>query len=926
MTLDPTGDDTGPLFAGETNGASGSAAKLPAMTIGPYRLLRLIGEGGMGQVWLAEQLEPVRRNVAIKLIKAGMDTRVVIARFQAERQALALMDHPAIAKVFDAGSTEDGRPYFVMEFVAGLPITEYCDEHRLTTRQRLELFVQVCDAVQHAHQKAILHRDLKPSNILVTVVDGRPVPRIIDFGVAKAISREVDAETMFTEAGAVVGTLNYMSPEQANSGGEDIDTRSDVYSLGVVLYELLVGALPLDLRKLGYLDVLRRMREEDAPRPSTRVRTMGEQSSISAQNRGTDVPALRRQLRGDADAITLKALEKERRRRYGSPSEFAADITRYLRNEPVAAHPPSFGYRARKYVRRHRIGVLVGAVGVLMVVGFVIAQAYQLRNIRRQRDRADRISEFMTSMFKVSDPRESLGNTITAREILDKSSREIETGLGKDAVLQAELMQVMATTYTNLGLYPRAESLARSAYARRRRALGEKDPKTIESMAQIGIILSHEGRSTEAEGWLRHTIDVETRLLGPDNQTTMATVDELSSLLERQAHFAEAEKLERKVVETETAQVGAEDLATLRSRNSLAAALQGQSRFAEAEKEFKDILEIEGRTLGPLHPFTLVTMHNLANMYADQGRFKEAEPLYRQALATETRVLGPEHPDTASTMTTLANTVRKEPGRQAEAEALFRQALTIQMRTVGPEHVYTTSAKEGLGNLLSSEQHYSEAEQLLQEVLATRQRTLGPSDTDTLLTEYNVAEVLFKEQRYAEAERRIRETLRLQTKALDANDPDTLASKTLLARVLLKESKPEEAERLARQAFTVQLKTLGPQHSDTQDSLAALGDALLALGRYEEVGKLYVEDIAKIKQVPDGDASGAWYNYAALAAKAGQRDDAFAYLREAVVAGFTDIETLRTDEDMNPLRKDRRFAEIADAVEKRAATKAATQQ
>jgi serine/threonine protein kinase len=361
----------------------------PKRKIDSYYLLELIGEGGMGEVWLAEQKEPVRRRVAIKLIKAGMDTREVVARFESERQALALMDHAAIAKVFEAGFTPEGRPYFVMEYVPGIPITAYCDKHKLTVRQRIELFIHVCEGVQHAHQKAIIHRDLKPSNILVSEVDGKPMPRIIDFGLAKATSQRLTDASIYTRVGAVLGTLDYMSPEQADSGGEDIDTRADVYSLGVVLYQLLVGALPLDLKKLAHDEMLRRLREQDVPRPSSRILIKSGDSAVTARNRGTDPPSLIRLLRGDPDAVVLRALEKDRKRRYGSPSELAADLGRYLCNEPVSAHAPSAAYRGRKYIRRHRLAVAIATAAVLLLATSVITEGVLLRSRTREKNRAD---------------------------------------------------------------------------------------------------------------------------------------------------------------------------------------------------------------------------------------------------------------------------------------------------------------------------------------------------------------------------------------------------------------------------------------------------------------------------------------------------------------------------------------------------------
>src|SRR5271165_2815164 len=415
-----------------------------------FLLIRKLGEGGMGQVWLAEQTAPVRRPVALKLIRAGMYDEAVMQRFQAERQSLAIMEHPCIAKVFDAGSTPQGQPYFVMEYVPGFPITEYCDQKKLKIRDRLELFIQACEGVQHAHQKAIIHRDLKPANILVIEVDGKPTPRIIDFGLAKATTPLVEGESLFTQLGHFVGTPGYMSPEQADPNVQDIDTRTDVYSLGAVLYVLLTGLQPFEnkRRQKEPLDeFLRKLREEEPPRPSTKVSTDRDTSAATAEARGTEPRHLVSLLRGDLDWIAMKALEKDRTRRYGSPSDLAVDIRRYLDHEPVLARPASAGYRLRKYVRRHRVAVSVATGLVLLLAAFSALQAAQLRRItserdraNRERDRATRITDFMTGMFKVSDPNEARGNSVTAREILDKASGDIDAGLAKDPELQARLM------------------------------------------------------------------------------------------------------------------------------------------------------------------------------------------------------------------------------------------------------------------------------------------------------------------------------------------------------------------------------------------------------------------------------------------------------------------------------------------------------
>ena len=357
--------------------------------IGPYRLLRQIGEGGMGEVYEAEQLEPIRRRVALKIVKRGMDTQEFVARFESERQALAMMDHPCIAKVFDAGASERGRPYFVMEYVEGIPITDYCDGRRLNLRQRLELLVQVCEGVQHAHQKAIIHRDIKPTNVLVTEVDGRPVPKIIDFGVAKAMDQSLTDQTAQTNLGQLIGTPAYMSPEQANLDGKGIDTRTDVYALGVLLYELLVSERPFskqELENVGLQEVLRKIREDEPPRPSARVTIMATSLETAARDRGCEPSSLRKRLRGDLDWIAMKALEKDRTRRYDTTNGLALDIQRYLRDEPVLAGPPSTAYTVRKFVKRHRTGVVAGGfVVVAVLLGIAGTTIGLIRAVRAER-------------------------------------------------------------------------------------------------------------------------------------------------------------------------------------------------------------------------------------------------------------------------------------------------------------------------------------------------------------------------------------------------------------------------------------------------------------------------------------------------------------------------------------------------------------
>jgi serine/threonine protein kinase len=575
--------------------------------IGPYKLLEQIGEGGMGTVWMAQQTEPVKRLVAVKLIKAGMDSRQVIARFEAERQALALMDHPHIARVLDARATGAGRPYFVMELVKGVPITRYCDEHRLTSRQRLELFVPVCQAVQHAHHKGIIHRDIKPSNVPVALYDGKPVPKVIDFGVAKAAGQSLTEKTLVTGFGAIVGTLEYMSPEQAEVNQLDIDTRSDIYALGVLLYELLTGSPPFTRRELeggGVLEMLRVIREQEPTKPSTKLSTAEGLPALAA-NRGTEPAKLTKLVRGELDWIVMKALEKDRNRRYQTANDFSLDVQRYLADEPVEASPPSAAYRLRKFVRRNRVAVLAAGVfaGLLVAATAVSAGLGWWANTERLRAvtaeasaegrlrQVQKANEVLAAFFQDLDPeqaqKEGKDLRVALGERLDVAAAQLEGESVGDPLVVAELQHALAKSQLHLGYADRAVTLFQQAAA------------TRESK------------------------------LGPDHLTTLASHHALAAAYLAVGRTAEAIKMQEATLKLMESQLGPDNPDTLNSRNNLALAYRAAGRTAEAIQMHKATLKLRESKLGPDHPKTFRDRNNLAEFYRAAGRTAEAIQIMR---------------------------------------------------------------------------------------------------------------------------------------------------------------------------------------------------------------------------------------------------------------------------------------------------------
>ena len=722
--------------------------------IGVYRLVRKLGEGGMGQVWLAEQTAPVKREVALKLVRGGMFSSAVLQRFEAERQSLAIMDHPTIAKVFDAGSTVDGQPYFVMEYVPGLHITRYCDEKKLSVKERLELFARVCDGVQHAHQKAIIHRDLKPSNILVVEVDGNPMPRIIDFGIAKVVT-EVESQTersFITKLGALVGTPGYMSPEQADPNVRDVDTRTDVYSLGVVLYELLTGILPFEpaVWQQHFDLALRQLREEDPMAPSNRLKKDASTMTASAEVRGVAPTTLVSLLHGDLDWITMKALARERERRYGSPSEFAADVRHYLRNEPVEARPPSASYKVRKYVQRHRLGVGFAAGILALLVAFGVTEYFQVRKITRERDRADRVARFMVDMFKVSDPNEARGNSVTARQVLDRASSTIESGLSKDPQLQGMLMGDMGHAYSNMGLLPQAQDMLEKSVAIGRRTTGIKDPATLNAMGLLAFLYIRQGRYADGEALLREAIPAEEKVHGPNHLATLAVKRYLAIALEDEGKYEEAEKLQQEVLATARKNYGPLHWETLLSANMLANIMDDLNRLPEAEQLYRDTWKGQIETLGADHPDSLSTASNLAGTLKKEGKYEEAEKIQRDTLTLRTRVLGPEHPDTLGGKLNLANTLEAR-GLHADAEVMYRETLAAQQRVLSADNPETLMTLENLATTLRSEGRLAEAETMQRETLAKRQRALGAVHPDTVKSAEDLVGTLYAEKKADEA-------------------------------------------------------------------------------------------------------------------------------------------------------------------------------
>jgi len=767
-----------------------AADTLEGSIVGAYRVVRRIGDGGMGSVYLAERDDRhFRKRVALKLVKRGMDSEEIVRRFRAERQILASLAHPNIGQLLDGGISDDGRPYFVMEYIAdAVPITGHCNRERMTLRERLPLFRTVCAAVQYAHRNLVVHRDLKPANILV---DGEGNVKLLDFGIAKLLAADASQTWhVNTRAELRLLTPEYAAPEQLRGGA--ITTACDVYALGVLLYELLTGCRPFRTKGRSTAEIERMLGEEEPERPSTAVgrreamRQHGTTPERAAEERGTSVERLRRELRGDLETIVLKAMALDPARRYGSAEQLAEDIARYLQGMPIIAQPDSLGYRVGKFTARHRWGVSATIAAFVGLAGFGASMAQQSRRIARQarqiareRDRAESVVAFLKETFRLSDPDRTNGRDVTARELLNRGAARIAVELGGDPALRAELTGVIAEVSLNIGLFDEAERLSRESLAIYASTSPRQHAEVVAATLALAEVLRWKGEYGEAEQLLAEALAIQLGLTGEHNLTVAIIANAQGILARLRGESERAESLYRRALAIHE-RIERGDLRSLaRTINNLAMLLKARGRLDEAEQLYRESLAIQQREVGEEHSDVATTLNNLAALLRARNDLDGAEALDRRALEIRRKVLN-DHPSTAQSLNNLATTLLRRQ-RSNEAEILYREALGMWRQLLDENHPEVASGMHNLAQALRAQGRYGEAEELLCEALRRRRNRLGEEHPHVASTLVTLADVLREQGSEEDANVLYRRALEIRRRALGAEHPHTLQLRERLA-------------------------------------------------------------------------------------------------------------------------------------------------
>jgi len=789
-------------------------------SIGPYRITGKIGSGGMGTVFRAvRDDQQFRKEVAIKALLFSADESL-ISRFRYERHALAAMDHPNIAKVLDAGASDAGELYLVMELVDGKPLTVYADRHRLSIRERLQLLIPVCKAVQHAHQKGIIHRDLKPSNVLVTVIDGVSTPKVIDFGVAKAVhGLAIAGPTMHTQLGTAVGTLEYMSPEQTGLSDDRVDTRSDVYSLGVILYELLAGSTPLK-RGDSVVDFVRRLSEEEPQPLSARVRSLGPDAGKIASQRSTEVARLTRALTGEIDWIAAKALEKDPERRYESANALALDIERYLNGDPVRASPLTTRYRIRKFVRKHRLAFAVVIAFVAILTGAAAVSTWEAVKARRAGEVAEAVSTFLREdvLSQANPEAQSSGDKpnpqLTVRDALDRAAASIGPRFRGKPLVEAAIRRTIGESYLALGQFDSAIQQLRRAFDLFSQTRGPKDQETLALKGRLGEATWRGGNIQDGIALLSQTVDSLKSVEGADGDDTLSSIQNLADAYIALGQHRKAVELLEPATRIMERKYGPESRGVLEAITILVNAYTRNGDVTRAIETQEKALAIQRRVVGPDHPDTLVSANNLAVAYYQAGQYDKAEPLYADTAERQSRTIGPRHPSTLTTKNNLSQ-VYSSTGQWPRSLVLLNEVYQAFRDSLGADNLNTLVAGHNVASNYTFQGRYQDAEQLFFEVIAGLKRTVAADHPQRLYSEDGLAVVYRCQGKYAQAEEIETRVVAAARKTLGPDNPQTFVSMGRLAATFAAMGRNTDAEKLDLETITAMRRVQGASHPRT---------------------------------------------------------------------------------------------------------------